>query len=510
MCCASVLFVTVAVCFIISKLFRSRNSSADGKPLPGPKSYPIIGNALDVDFHRLYLSAYDLANNFGPIFQIRLLGKTVVFINDVELERKAFGSKDYGNTFNNRPGAFWGKYVNVDDIALSNTSKKTMAKRKLLHRSLHFYGEGIKHFEEKAGEVFQRYLEELKATGQRDFDMNDLIKKSFANMLVTLMTGDSSEAVDSDKVWQWVDSSNHYLSGMAFVYDFLPLIRFIPGSLGNTYREAMASRDFLLDISYFTIKKSVDNQTEGEQQGLVKNLIKLQPELNQQEGRELVTDNDVKGIILDTFAAAIDTTSAVLINAFGILLTYSDVAKRIQNEIEEVVGSDRKPRSSDKHNMPYTMATVYEILRYTSSAAPLPIPHQASRDINFEGFFIAKDTVLLANHWFIHHDPKFWKEPWCFNPERFLDDDGKLLPPEHETRRHLVPFSTGNRKCIGRNFGTAMLFLYLVTVLQSFDIAPPSDGQLPETDPRSYSPGIDLRVKRHLCRAVTRLHNPCT
>ena len=237
-----------------------------------------------------------------------------------------------------------------------------MAKRTLLHRSLHFYGKGIKHFEEKTGEVFQRYLEKLKATGQRDFDMNDLIKKSFSNMLVTLMTGDSSEVVDSDKEWQWVDSSNHYLSGMAFVYYFLPLIIFIPGSLGNTYREAMASRDYLLDISYFTIRKSVDNQTEGEQQGLVKNLIKLQHELNQHEGRELVTDNDVKGIILDIFAAAIDTTSAVLINAFGLLLKYSDVAKRIQKEIEEVSGSDRKPRSSDKHNMPYTMATVYEIL----------------------------------------------------------------------------------------------------------------------------------------------------
>lgn len=295
---------------------------------------------------------------------------------------------------------------------------------------------------------------------------------------------------------------------MAFVYDFLPLIRFIPGPLGNTYREAMASRDYLLDISYFTIRNSVDDQTEGEQQGLVKNLIKLQQEVNQHEERELVTDDDVKGIILDIFAAAIDTTSAVLINAFGLLLTHSNVARRIQNEIDEVIGSDRKPRSSDKESMPYTMANVYEVLRYTSSAALLPIPHLASRDINFEGFFIAKDTVLLANHWFIHHDPKFWDKPWCFNPERFLDDDGKLLPPEHEIRRHLVAFSTGNRKCIGRNFGTAMLFLYLVTVLQSFDITPPTDDQLPDTDPRSYSPGIDLRVKRYLCRAIPRMYFP--
>ena len=45
----------------------------------------------------------------------------------------------------------------------------------------------------------------------------------------------------------------------------------------------------------------------------------------------------------------------------------------------------------------------------------------------------------------------------------------------------------------------------LATLLQSFDIVPASDGQLPDTDPRSYNPGIGLRVKNHLCRAVARM-----
>ena len=59
-----------------------------------------------------------------------------------------------------------------------------------------------------------------------------------------------------------------------------------------------------------------------------------------------------------------------------------------------------------------------------------------------------------------------------------------------------MAFSTGHRECPAGIFGRSRVFLYLVTVLQSFDILSASDGQLPDTDPRSYTPGIDLRVKR--------------
>ena len=198
------------------------------------------------------------------------------------------------------------------------------------------------------------------------------------------------------------------------------------------------------------------------------------------------------------------TEYAALTNAFALMLTHPHVARKIQEEIEDVIGVARIPRFSDKENMHYTMATIFEILRYTSPAC-LGIPHRASKDQHFEGYFVAKDSILLANHWYIHHDPKLWNEPWAFKPERFLDGEGKLLPLEDEARRNLVAFSTGRRECPGRNFGNSRVFLYLAAVLQSFSIEPATDGRLPDTDPRRYKPGAVIMVEHHLCRVVPRL-----
>ena len=149
----------------------------------------------------------------------------------------------------------------------------------------------------------------------------------------------------------------------------------------------------------------------------------------------------------------------------------------------------------------HTPCSVLEVLRYTSGATPFSLPYQALDDQNFEGWFIEKQSVILSNHWFIHHDPNVWENPWVFEPERFLDSNG-LLFPDHPTRRNLLAFSTGQRECPGANFGKSSVFLYLTAILQSFDIIPASDGKLPNTDPRDYLPGVFLKVKPHCCRAI--------
>ena len=125
-------------------------------------------------------------------------------------------------------------------------------------------------------------------------------------------------------------------------------------------------------------------------------------------------------------------------------------------------------------------------------------------DLTFEGFSIAKGTMFLANQWFIHHDPILWSEPWVFQPERFLDEEGRLLPPCDNIYHNFLAFSVGRRKCIGEDMALSLMFLYLATILQSYDLCVGSDGVFPDINPRNYIPRSELRVKDYMCRAFQR------
>jgi len=70
------------------------------------------------------------------------------------------------------------------------------------------------------------------------------------------------------------------------------------------------------------------------------------------------------------------------------------------------------------------------------------LPHIANRDAELMGYRIPKDTIVIANLYSAHIDPKYWPAPEKFRPERFLGDDGRVLRKDG-----LVPFGDGKRKC---------------------------------------------------------------
>lgn len=76
--------------------------------------------------------------------------------------------------------------------------------------------------------------------------------------------------------------------------------------------------------------------------------------------------------------------------------------------------------------MPYTEATLAEVLRYRP-VAPFGIPHVADETIHVRDYVIPKGSTILANILGIHHDPELFPEPSKFDPNRFLSDDGQTF-----------------------------------------------------------------------------------
>jgi cytochrome P450 len=55
------------------------------------------------------------------------------------------------------------------------------------------------------------------------------------------------------------------------------------------------------------------------------------------------------------------------------------------------------------------------------------VPHMATNDDEYNGYYIPKGTLLISNAWSILHDPKVFDNPMEFQPERYLKN-GKLNP----------------------------------------------------------------------------------
>ncbi|XP_064552926.1 probable cytochrome P450 304a1 [Drosophila montana] len=157
------------------------------------------------------------------------------------------------------------------------------------------------------------------------------------------------------------------------------------------------------------------------------------------------------------------------------MMLYPEVAKRVQREIDEVVGSGRLPTLEDRKNMPYTEATIRENLRI-ETLVPSNVPHKTLNDTELMGYRIPKGTVIIPSLYAYHMDKRIWSDPEKFRPERFLDNQGQLCLKLDIS----LPFGAGKRLCAGETFARNMLFLMTTAMLQNFDYTLAPGDTLPD------------------------------
>ena len=497
----STYFVFAILCALFVYLWKRRENAGcalQGKPLPEPPGLPLVGHSFVSSMEKFHLKCAEFAETCGTVFQLRMFGKKIVVINDHKLLRKAFASEEFGDTFSDKPESSTAEFLyKTMDKNVGKFTEINKMVRKMFHKGFKVFGDGAIRFENHVQQELTRLVVEIEKYNGKDVDIISLVKESFGNWMSSLLTGQPAEKDDSRIIWewaQWVDTiwSPH----VNLILESFPFVRHFPGKYRNICNSTLDARDKFHERFLSNINDLPDGN-------LIKLFYDIKNEENDKAGREVMTDAMLLDLIPDTAFVGVTTTSTALINGLALLLRYQGCAEKVQKEIDVIVGHSRSPKLADRRHMPYTKATILEIFRFTAQN-PLPIPRSAAWDTVLDGFYIQKGSMVFFNSWFIHHDTRIWGDPWVFRPERFLDNEGRLLPAEHELRQAVVTFSFGRRACPGATLAKTRLFLYITRILQEFDLRPASTNKLPNTDPRFYNPGLDLRVEDYQCRAVSR------
>jgi len=169
--------------------------------------------------------------------------------------------------------------------------------------------------------------------------------------------------------------------------------------------------------------------------------------------------------------AAMDTTASTVEWILTELLRHPQVMKKLQNELQEVVGLERMVKESDLEKLKYLDMVVKEGLRL-HAVAPLA-PHEAMEDCVVNSFHIHKGSRIMINFYAIHRDPNIWPEPEKFLPERFVGSSIDIRGHDFQ----LLPFGSGRRSCPAMQLAIVLVQLIEAQLVHCFDWELPNGMQ---------------------------------
>lgn len=205
-------------------------------------------------------------------------------------------------------------------------------------------------------------------------------------------------------------------------------------------------------------------------------------EMKKEDGDQTnFTDTQLVMVILDLFIAGAQSTSNTLDFIFRSLAMYPDIQEKCHDTIDNVLGCAQLPSLSDKSKLSYIEAVILETQRIFN-IVPVSGPRRVLRETVLDGYLLPKNTTVLMGLETVNMDSEFWGDPHVFRPERFLNDEKKIINTER-----LVAFGQGRRRCLGEAMARACLFTYTVGILQKFKLEIPPNRPLPE---KMTQPGL--------------------
>nr|XP_008261254.2 cytochrome P450 2K6 [Oryctolagus cuniculus] len=432
------------------------------RPPPGPRPLPMIGNLLLLNLKRPYQSMLELSQKYGSIYSIHMGPKKVVVLSGYETLKDAL--VNYGEQFGERPRVpiferlFEGKGI----VFSHGETWKTM--RRFSLTTLRNFGMGKRIIEDTIIEECQHLIQTFESHRGKPFEIKTVMNASVANVIVSVLLGKRFDYQDPQFLrLLTLIGENVKLIGSPRItlFNMFPVL----GFLLKSHKTVLRNRDELFSFIRMTFLDRRHKFDKSDPRSFIDAFLVRQQE-EKDTSTDYFSDANLVALVSNLFVAGTETTASTLRWAILLMVRYPDVQKKVYDEITKVVGS-AQPRIAHRTQMPYTDAVVHEVQRF-ADILPTGVPRATTTNVTFKNYHIPKGTEVVTLLTSVLRDQTQWEKPDAFNPEHFLNSEGKFIK-----REAFMPFSLGRRMCAGESLAKMELFLFFTSLMQKFTFQPP-------------------------------------
>ncbi|KAL1860863.1 hypothetical protein Plec18170_001377 [Paecilomyces lecythidis] len=392
----TIVLVGLGLYFLKSLLVQLKNGKQAPLP-PGPKPRFLIGNLPDLprDGELEFIHWLKHKDLYGPISSVTVMGQTIVIINEARIAFDLLEKRS--SMHSSRPKQiFAGEMVGWENsLGGSPYSNLFRAHRKNMSRII-----GSKNVAAQFNDLQEvevgHFL--LRVLANPD-DLVEHIRKEAGAVILKISHGYTIEPHERDPlvdlVTEAMDQFGQAAVPGAWLVDLIPFpVRYLPDWFPGTEfkRTAAKWRNTLTEAAEKPFAFVKDQMARGQNEMSFLSRLLEQGDMTSEESFV------VKWSALSLYAAGADTTVSSIAWFFLAMAVYPEVQRKAQEEIDQVVGSERLPGFEDRQNLPYIDAIVKETLRW-NPVGPMGLPHMTTEDDIYEGYLIPKGAVILPNIW---------------------------------------------------------------------------------------------------------------
>nr|AJD25176.1 cytochrome P450 CYP75A57 [Salvia miltiorrhiza] len=459
--------IVAALLYALIRLLISRSSTTiDRHRLPpGPRGFPVVGSLPSLgDMPHVALAK--MAKIYGPIMYLKMGTLDMVVASTPDSARAFLKAQD--TNFSNRPpnaGATILAY-NRQDMVFARYGPKWRLLRKL--SSLHMLGsKALEGWADVRSTEVGHMLEAMHEVSRRGeaVTLPEMLVYAMANMIGQVILSRRVFVSKGKEVNEFREMVVELMTSAGYfnIGDFIPWLAWMDlQGIERGMKKLHSKWDKLIGNMLNEHLKST--HVRKAKPDLLDSLLANRDGDHEEEIK--LSTTDIKALLLNLFTAGTDTSSSEVEWALAEMMKNPSIQKRAHEEMDAVIGRERRLLESDIPKLAYLKAICKEAYRKHPST-PLNLPRISSEACVVDGYHIPKDTRLSVNIWAIGRDPDVWEDPLHFNPDRFMSGKNAGMEPAGN-HFELIPFGAGRRICAGSRMGMVMVEYILGSLVHAF------------------------------------------